>query len=100
MKGPERLFISDLKQGLGIISLASISTFPPINVLAELPCTDHPIYTTSDFPDDLDTTSLALSNVDCDPETTASVMDEMLEYLSEDGIVQVRVDHRVLLVLW
>ncbi|KAJ7665704.1 Haloacid dehalogenase-like hydrolase-domain-containing protein [Mycena rosella] len=40
------------------------------------------------FPFDLDTTSLALSIMQPDAATLHSVMDEMLEYINEDGIIQ------------
>lgn len=50
---------------------------------------DNPVLTTKDFPDDLDTTSLALLNVGLDRKIVSSIMDEMLECVNEDGIAQV-----------
>jgi hypothetical protein len=40
------------------------------------------------FPYDLDTTSLGLTVIKRDEEVANSVMDEMLEYVSADGIIQ------------
>jgi len=49
-----------------------------------------PTLTSSDFPDDLDTTSLALWNVaSIGDETKHAVMDQMLEYMDEDGLFNV-----------
>ena len=46
--------------------------------------------TTQDFPFDLDTTSIGLTVTNyIDSATKCSVMDEMLTYLNEDGIIQV-----------
>lgn len=45
--------------------------------------------TPAPYPDDLDTTSLALMITDCDKEVVSSVMDEMLEYVNDEGIVMV-----------
>ncbi|KAJ7140493.1 Haloacid dehalogenase-like hydrolase-domain-containing protein [Mycena crocata] len=49
--------------------------------------------TTEEFPFDLDTTSIALSIMKPDPATVNSVMDEMLEYVNQDGIIQTYFDH-------
>ncbi|KAL2820182.1 HAD-like domain-containing protein [Aspergillus cavernicola] len=46
-----------------------------------------PNLTTDIFPDDLDTTSLALSIVPTAPDIATSVMDEILSGLNRDGIV-------------
>ena len=48
-----------------------------------------PLLTTEEFPFDLDTTSLGLTIVGDDAEVASSVMDEMLQYLTADGILQV-----------
>lgn len=48
-----------------------------------------PKYTTRVYPDDLDTTSLAMSTLNYDPDLAHSILDEMLEYVDEDGFVQV-----------
>ncbi len=48
-----------------------------------------PLLTTETYPNDLDTTSLALMATDCDDEVVNSVQDEMLEFVNEDGIVMV-----------
>ncbi len=45
--------------------------------------------TTAEFPCDLDTTSLGLTVVRARVNVAASIMDEMLNYINEDGIVQV-----------
>lgn len=41
------------------------------------------------FPDDLDTTSLALQVLRPNPNVITSVLDEMLEYVNSDGTIQV-----------
>lgn len=51
--------------------------------------TGKPLLTTETYPNDLDTTSLALMVTDCDDEVVNSVLDEMLELVNEDGIVMV-----------
>ena len=48
-----------------------------------------PLLTTERFPNDLDTTSLALMVTDCDDKVVNSVLDEMLGYVNEDGIIMV-----------
>lgn len=51
---------------------------------------DEPVLTTSVFPDDLDTTSLAMRSADgISKETRHAVMDEMLQYMGEDGLFNV-----------
>lgn len=45
--------------------------------------------TTATYPDDLDTTSLAFMVMDCDKEVVSSVMNEMLEYVNDEGIIMV-----------
>lgn len=52
-----------------------------------------PILTTEVFPDDLDTTSLGLTIFETDEAVAQSVIDEMLEYVTPDGIVQTYFDH-------
>lgn len=47
------------------------------------------LLTTQDFPDDLDTTALALTVIQRDEEVVHSVMDEMQEYTNADGLIQV-----------
>ena len=42
------------------------------------------------FPDDLDTTALALQVLDPSAELCESILDEMMEYINDDGTVQVR----------
>ncbi|KAG7442323.1 HAD-like protein [Guyanagaster necrorhizus] len=49
--------------------------------------------TTTEFPCDLDTTSLGLTVIRAKEEVAASTMDEMLMYVNEDGIVQTYFDH-------
>jgi hypothetical protein len=48
-----------------------------------------PNLTTEQFPDDLDTTSLALSILPTSPDIAASVMDEIVSRQNQDGIVPV-----------
>lgn len=52
-------------------------------------CIGVPQLTTEKFPNDLDTTSVALSVLPIDKKVVASVMDEMLEFRSADGIFMV-----------
>ncbi|KAK0460196.1 HAD-like domain-containing protein [Desarmillaria tabescens] len=49
--------------------------------------------TTDEFPCDLDTTSLGLTVVQARMKIATSIMDEMLNYVNEDGIVQTYFDH-------
>ncbi|KAJ6028578.1 HAD-like protein [Penicillium herquei] len=51
-----------------------------------------PKYTSQVYPDDMDTTALALVILDYEPELAHSILDEMLNYVNEDGIVQVYTD--------
>lgn len=48
-----------------------------------------PKYTSDTYPDDLDTTSLGLLTIPPDPAIVHSVLDEMHDYIDEDGNVQV-----------
>ena len=41
------------------------------------------------FPDDLDTTSLALTVLRPHPDVVTSVLDEMIKYVKTDGMIQV-----------
>ena len=41
------------------------------------------------FPDDVDTTSIALTVLPCDYRVAHSILDEMLAYIDADGIIQV-----------
>jgi hypothetical protein len=50
---------------------------------------EDPIFTTEAYPLDLDTTSLYLTVIKRDDDVVHSVMDEMLEYVNDDGIVEV-----------
>lgn len=45
--------------------------------------------TTATYPDDLDTTALAFMAMDYDKEVVSSVMDEMLEYVNDEGVILV-----------
>ncbi|KAL3485495.1 HAD-like protein [Aspergillus germanicus] len=51
-----------------------------------------PKYTTKVYPDDLDTTSLALATLHYDADLAHSILDEMLDYVDEDGFVQAYTD--------
>lgn len=42
------------------------------------------------FPDDMDTTSLSLTALNAETKAVQSVMDEMLTYKNEQGILMVR----------
>lgn len=46
--------------------------------------------TTEEFPFDLDTTSLGLTVMGSPEDVAHSVMDDMLDYIDDDGIIQVR----------
>ncbi|KAI0026572.1 HAD-like domain-containing protein, partial [Vararia minispora EC-137] len=50
---------------------------------------NRPALTTAEYPYDMDTTSIGLTVLQCDSDIANLVMDEMLLYLDEDGIVQV-----------
>ena len=50
---------------------------------------EGPILTTDEYPADLDTTSLGLMVTHPDDHVFNSVMDEILQYTSEDGIALV-----------
>jgi hypothetical protein len=52
-------------------------------------CSGKPKLTTDYFPNDLDTTSIALTTLRMKDEVAASVLDEMLQYVNEDGLVLV-----------
>lgn len=54
------------------------------------PVSGEPKYTSDAYPDDLDTTSLGLLTMPPDSEIVHSILDEMLDYIDEDGNVQVR----------
>ncbi|KAI0029793.1 HAD-like domain-containing protein [Vararia minispora EC-137] len=54
---------------------------------------NRPALTTAEFPCDMDTTSIGLTVLQCDSDIANLVMDEMLLYLDEDGIVQTYFDH-------
>ena len=51
---------------------------------------DGPILTTAEYPADLDTTSIGLMVTQPEGHVFDSVMDEILQYMSEDGIAMVR----------
>jgi len=50
---------------------------------------EGPIFTTDEYPSDLDTTSVGLILTQPEDHVFDSVMDEMLQYTSEDGIATV-----------
>ncbi|OOO05326.1 HAD-superfamily hydrolase subfamily IA variant 3 [Aspergillus oryzae] len=52
----------------------------------------EPKYTSDAYPDDLDTTSLGLLTMPPDSEIVHSILDEMLDYIDEDGNVQAYFD--------
>lgn len=47
-----------------------------------------PKYTSHQYPDDLDTTSLALIAMDYEPTRAHLILDEMLGNVDDDGLVQ------------
>ncbi|PYH48101.1 HAD-like protein [Aspergillus saccharolyticus JOP 1030-1] len=51
-----------------------------------------PKYTSHIYPDDMDSTALALTVLDYEPELAHSILDEMLNYVNEDGLIQVYTD--------
>ncbi|KAJ5092857.1 HAD-like protein [Penicillium angulare] len=51
-----------------------------------------PKYTSKVYPDDMDTTALALLVFDYEERLAHSILDEMLNYVNEDGLVQVYTD--------
>lgn len=53
-----------------------------------------PLLTTEEFPFDLDTTSLGLTVMGGPEDVAHSVMDDMLDYIDDDGIIQTYFDHR------
>ncbi|KAG2043476.1 HAD-like domain-containing protein [Suillus americanus] len=53
-----------------------------------------PLLTTEEFPFDLDTTSLGLTVMGSPEGVAQSVMDDMLDYIDDDGIIQTYFDHR------
>ncbi|KAL4899811.1 hypothetical protein BDW74DRAFT_171219 [Aspergillus multicolor] len=79
------LLISELLKDRGLVNLA----YPPRlwNFFS-----GTPKYTTKVYPDDLDTTSLALSTLNYKPGLAHSILDEMLDYVDEDGFVQAYTD--------
>ena len=52
-----------------------------------------PIFTTDEFPQDLDTTSIGLMVTRPDDHVVHSVLDEMLQYMTKDGITMVIACH-------
>jgi hypothetical protein len=54
---------------------------------------EKPIFTTDEFPADLDTTSIALMITQPDVHVIHSVLDEMLQYMTQDGITMVIACH-------
>jgi len=48
------------------------------------------ILTATQFPDDLDTTSLGLTITHYEAETANAILDKMLEFVNSDGILVVR----------
>ncbi|KAG2364404.1 HAD-like domain-containing protein [Suillus spraguei] len=53
-----------------------------------------PLLTTEEFPFDLDTTSIGLIVMGSPEDVAHSVMDDMLNYIDDDGIIQTYFDHR------
>ena len=53
----------------------------------------EPIFTTDQFPADMDTTSVGLMVTQPDDHVVQSVLDEILQYLTWDGITMVNSCH-------
>ena len=51
---------------------------------------EKPLFTTDEYPPDLDTTSVGLMITQTDDDVVHSVLDEMLQYMTEDGINMVK----------
>jgi hypothetical protein len=54
---------------------------------------DAPVLTTATYPDDLDTTSYALTTLDLGKENADTVMNETLKHINTQDIIQVHFDH-------
>ncbi|KAI0089935.1 HAD-like domain-containing protein [Irpex rosettiformis] len=52
-----------------------------------------PVLTTTEYPNDIDTTSIAMTVLQHDKELIQRVMDEMLAFKSPDGIIEMYFDH-------
>ncbi|OJK00814.1 hypothetical protein ASPACDRAFT_1880339 [Aspergillus aculeatus ATCC 16872] len=52
----------------------------------------RPKYTSQKYPDDFDTTSLALVAMEYEPEAAHPILDEMLKHVNEDGLVPIYFD--------
>jgi len=50
---------------------------------------EKPILSTSELPPDLDTTSIGLTVTQADDRVISEVLDEMLQYVTHDGMVMV-----------
>jgi hypothetical protein len=48
-----------------------------------------PVFTKSNFPDDLDTTSLASTILGLEETKAHQLLDRMLEYVNQDGLIMV-----------
>lgn len=57
-----------------------------------------PKYTSQRYPDDFDTTSLALVAMEYEPEAAHPILDEMLKHVNEDGLVPVSSEPLVVLL--
>ncbi|EIT75023.1 hypothetical protein AO1008_07754 [Aspergillus oryzae 100-8] len=63
---------------------------PWTNVLCDVNLLGNPILTTETFPDDVDTTSLALMTLPTDTKTANLLLDQILGLVNADGIVTTR----------
>lgn len=64
------------------------------------PDSDKPKYTTDTYPPDLDTTSLGMIAFPPDEATAHSILDDMLDYVDEDGNIQVSLEKSPKSVPW
>jgi hypothetical protein len=66
---------------------------PRFATYSQILIVEKPIFTTDEFPADLDTTSIGLTITQPDVHVVDSVLDEMLQYTTQDGITMVVTRH-------
>jgi hypothetical protein len=69
-----------------VFELLAASMLKPMTKLMN---SEEPKFTTRRYPDDLDTTSLALSVLEYDEETIHGLLDDMLGNIDDDGMIEV-----------
>lgn len=78
----------ELFQGYGIYLSAGVA--PQRCHYLTISIAGKPLFTTDEFPEDLDTTSIGLMITQTDDHVVHSVLDEMLQCMTEDGINMVK----------